>query len=256
MTPRAADTNPNAGRSSLGSVRPVLKAYEQVAEQLRELMMTGDLAPGQRLPSEAALAVEFGVSRATVREALRILSSQNLIRTTKGATGGSFVTIPTVDHVSEFMSANINLLSQTDHVSLDEFLEARELLEVPAARLAARRGDPELITELEAAIPDQPLKLAKDQQFLHNKNFHSALVLGSGNSLLSIAAQPIFSVLQTHLKRSELGAKYHRTINSDHRAIVAAIEAGDEDAVEDEMRKHLAYLRPMYERAWRAARRP
>ncbi|MGH3039100.1 MAG: FadR/GntR family transcriptional regulator, partial [Gaiellaceae bacterium] len=75
-------------------VRRVRKAYEQVNDQLRELIVSGELAPGERLPNEAVLAREFGVSRATVREALRILTAQNLIRTTKGAGGGSYVTLP------------------------------------------------------------------------------------------------------------------------------------------------------------------
>ena len=67
----------------------VRKAYEQVADQIRELIMTGAISPGQRLPNEAALTAQFGVSRATVREALRVLAAQNLIRTSKGSTGGS-----------------------------------------------------------------------------------------------------------------------------------------------------------------------
>jgi GntR family transcriptional repressor for pyruvate dehydrogenase complex len=86
------------------SVRRVRKAYEQVADQLRELILTGQIAPEQRLPNEAALASQFGVSRPTIREALRVLSAQALIRTTKGSSGGSFVTLPTVDHISEFLA--------------------------------------------------------------------------------------------------------------------------------------------------------
>ena len=120
-------------------VRRVRKAYEQVADQLRELIVTGEIRPAQKLPNEATLARDFGVSRATIREALRVLATQHLIRTSKGTAGGSFVTLPTVDHISDFLSANISLLGQTENVSLDEFLELRELLEVPAARLAARR---------------------------------------------------------------------------------------------------------------------
>src|ERR1700759_2886764 len=111
-------------------VRRVRKAYEQVADQLRELIMSGELTPAQRLPNEAALAAQFGVSRPTIREALRELSAMSLIRTTKGASGGSFGTVPSPDHSSEFLRANIGLLSQAEHVPLDEFLEARTLLEV------------------------------------------------------------------------------------------------------------------------------
>ncbi len=238
------------------SVRRVRKAYEQVADQLRELILTGQIAPEQRLPNEAALASQFGVSRPTIREALRVLSAQALIRTTKGSSGGSFVTLPTVDHISEFLAANISLLSHSMDVSLDEFLEARELLEVPAARLAARRRGADDLELLRAALPEHPLALSTEEQFRHNKDFHSALVVASGNALLSIAAQPIFSALQTHLTRSTLRRKFHQQVADDHRSLMAAVEAGDEDAAAEEMRAHLAFLRPMYEKAWRYARNP
>ena len=119
------------------SVRRVRKAYEQVADQLRDLIVSGRLARGERLPNETVLAREFGVSRATVREALRLLTAQSLIRTAKGAGGGTYVTMPTVDHVSEFLNSALELLTAAEHVTLDELLEAREALEVPAARLAA-----------------------------------------------------------------------------------------------------------------------
>jgi DNA-binding FadR family transcriptional regulator len=214
------------------SVRRVRKAYEQVADQIRELIVTGELPPARKLPNEATLARDFGVSRATIREALRVLSTQNLVRTSKGTGGGSFVTLPTIADVSEFVSANLSLLSQTENVSLDELLEARELLEVAAARLAARRA-----ASLHAAV--------------HDGDFHSALVLASGNQLLTIAAQPIFSVLQTSLQRTTLGAEFHTRVDEDHRAIADAVDAGDEEAAARSMHEHLTFLRPMYERAWR-----
>ena len=242
-----------ASREPLGAVNlyRVRKAYEQVADQLRELILSGTITPGQRLPNEASLGVQFGVSRATVREALRVLATQNLIRTTKGATGGSFVILPTADHISDFLSSNISLLSQTETVTLDEFLELREFLEVPAARLAARRHTPEVVERLRAAIPLQPGELGTQEQFIYNKDFHSQVVLASQNTLLSIAAQPIFSVLQTNLSRSNLGGRFHDQVNADHHAIAQAIAEGDEERAAEEMRRHLHFLRPTYERAWR-----
>jgi DNA-binding FadR family transcriptional regulator len=195
------------------------------------------------------------VSRATIREALRVLSTQNLIRTVKGASGGSFVTTPSVDYISEFMTANINLLGQSENVTLDEFLEARELLEIPAARLSAQRRQEQDLERLREAIPEKPLALDTEEQFVRNRDFHSILVETSGNTLLAIAAGPVFSVLQTNLKRSTLGRRFHESVNHDHRAILEALEAGDSDAAADEMQRHLAFLRPMYEKAWRYKRR-
>lgn len=236
-------------------VRRVRKAYEQVADQLRGLIMSGELAPGERLPNEALLAREFGVSRATVREALRVLAAQNLLRTAKGAGGGSYVTIPTVDHISEFLRANINLLTDSQDVTLEELIEARELLEVPAARLAAGRRRLEDIEKLRATIPGEPLELNTQEQFSYNKEFHSAVIECCRNTLLYIAAQPVFSALQTSLARSALGRRFHREINDHHLRIVEAIEAGDEDGAATEMHSHLEFLVPFYEKAWRDLRR-
>jgi len=231
-----------------------VKQYELVAERLRQRVVHGELQPGERLPNEAVLATDFGVSRATVREALRVLATQSLIRTSKGAGGGSYVTLPSVGGVSDYVQSSISLLADADDVTLEELLEARELLEVPAARLAAERRTEEELERLRDAIPDEPLRLGTQRQFVYNQDFHLAVIDGCRNALLAIAAQPVFAVLQRNLARSKLGAQFHRTINEHHRAIAAAIEAGDADAAGGEMYDHLEYLRPYYERAWRSAR--
>jgi DNA-binding FadR family transcriptional regulator len=231
-----------------------VKQYELVADRLRERVVLGDLQPGERLPNEAVLATDFGVSRATVREALRVLAAQNLIRTAKGGGGGSYVTLPSVGGVSDFVQSSISLLADADNVTLAELLEARELLEVPAARLAAVRRSEAELERLRGAIPDEPLRLGTQRQFVYNQDFHLAVIEGCRNALLAIAAQPVFVVLQRNLARSKLGARFHRTINDHHRAIAAAIEVGDADRAGDEMHAHLEFLRPSYERAWRHAR--
>jgi len=231
-----------------------VKQYEVVAERLRQRVVHGELPPGARLPNEATLAGDFGISRATVREALRALAAQNLIRTSKGAGGGSYVTLPSVNGVSDFVESSITILSDADDVTLAELLEARELLEVPAARLAALRRSDEEIERLRASIPDEPLRLGTQRQFVYNKDFHQIVIDGCRNQLLAIAAQPVFAVLQRNLARSKLGPKFHRAINEHHRAITAAIDSADADQAGAEMQGHLEFLRPYYERAWRSAR--
>ena len=233
-----------------------VKAYEQVAEALRHRVVAGELAPDERLPTEMALATEFGVSRATVREALRLLAAENLIRTAKGATGGSYVSVPSAGRLSASLRSGIGLLAESRDVSLEQLLEARQLLEVPAARLAAIRHRDEDLERLRAAIPGRPLELGTQEQFVYNSDFHSVVLEASGNVLLAIAAQPVFDVLQTRLVRSNLGARFHRTINAHHRSITAAIEGGDADAAGGEMHDHVEFLRPFYEKAWRDLRAP
>jgi DNA-binding FadR family transcriptional regulator len=211
--------------------------------------------PGTRLANEIVLAEELGVSRATVREALRLLGAENLIRTAKGAGGGSYVTVPSAVDLSDSLRSGLGRLAHGEHVTLDELLEARELLEVPAARLAARRRSEADIDRLRESIPGDPLRLGPGTQFVYNRDFHTIVIETCGNTMLGVAAQPIFEVLQTHLERSKLGRRFHQAVNDHHRAVAAAIEAGDEDAAGGEMHDHLQFLRPYLEKAWRAAAR-
>ncbi|MDQ3122601.1 MAG: winged helix-turn-helix domain-containing protein, partial [Actinomycetota bacterium] len=92
----ASDEPLDPARPARVPLRRVRKSYEQVADQLRELIVTGTLPQGGRLPTETQLAGQLGVSRATVREALRLLDAQGLVRTAKGQTGGSYATLPTL----------------------------------------------------------------------------------------------------------------------------------------------------------------
>jgi DNA-binding FadR family transcriptional regulator len=200
------------------------------------------------------LASELEVSRATVREALRLLAAQSLIRTARGAGGGSYVTLPTVDHISESLTANIGLLTDARDFTLDELIEARMLLEVPAARLAARRRGDDDVRRLRASIPGDTANLDIEEEFIQNSEFHTSLIESCGNRLLYIAAQPLFSALQTALARSLLGRRFHNGVHTQHLRIAEAIEEGDEDGAASEMTSHIAFLVPFYETAWKERR--
>lgn len=232
--------------------RPVTKAYQQVAEQLHELIESGALSPGDRLPTEVALARSFAVSRATVREALRSLTAQGLLETTRGPGGGSYVTAPTIDHVSEFLRLNLNLLSDTEELSLDDFVEARRLLDVAGARAAAQRRTDEDLEEIMSSIPPESSDIASQERFVQNKEFHEIVLRTTGNKLLLIAAQPIFVVLQRGLARSMtvLGPSFHEEVTRQHRIVAEAIAARDPDAAAAEMDRHIDFLVPAYEDAW------
>lgn len=249
-SPASADSN---RESSQPLFRPIKKAYEQAADQLRLLIVGGKLPPGSRLPTENELAKRLGVSRTTVREALRSLAAHGLIHTLKGPRGGSFVTLPTLERMTEHVSASVGLLTEAKTLSLEEFLEVRELVEVRAARMAAMRRTPDDIERLRSLLADEPLRAGDERRFIANTDFHSAVVAVCRNGLLYLAAQPIFSVLQPTLFRSSLGLDFYERINADHRKIADAIERADADAAEELMRDHLGFLGPIYERAWREA---
>ncbi len=101
-----ADAEPVRTQLDL-TVRRIRPAYEQVADQLRELVLSGKLGPGDRLPVEGSLSAEFGVSRSTVREAIRLLSSQSLVHTTRGPTGGTFVSEADPESIRQYLYTSI-----------------------------------------------------------------------------------------------------------------------------------------------------
>ena len=153
----------------------------------------------------------------------------------------------------EVLESSFTLLAQVDHVSLDDLLEARRVLEVPAARMAARRfaRGAEASERLEALLDPSPAHLSRDEHFARNQGFHTAVLGVCGNSVMAIAAQPIFVVLQSHLVRADEAGDLQVGIDEQHGRIGEAILAGDEEAASREMHEHLDFLRPRYERVWR-----
>jgi DNA-binding FadR family transcriptional regulator len=235
-------------------------AHEQVAGNLRRAILAGELRPGERLPNEAELAASFNVSRTTIREALGTLVGERLIEKTRGLAGGSYVTEPSLDQLAETLQIGVQLLGRSEGFSVEEFIEIRTMLEVPAARLAAERRTDEDIAHLETTIP--PLSRAHPdsrggrtgevRRHRTENWFHAAVVDTCRNRLLTLAIEPIFLVLQQQMNARSYGPAYHREIVKQHREIVDVIAAGDPDRSGDLMRQHLDWLRPSYAKVWKA----
>jgi len=220
-------------------------AYEAVAARLREQILGGELSPGDRLPTEPELSVRYGVSRSTVREALRVLSSQNLVETTRGVSGGSFVVHPKAEHVRDYLEVTLGLLAVGEQVGVIALLEVRDLLEVPAAALAAERATPEQIDAMRATLLD-PRESEQGEMHECNHRFHALLVAATGNPLLEVVAQPVFRTLVTRFARGEAELPFWDSVVDDHRLILAAVEAGEADLASELTRDHLLRLRQSY----------
>ncbi len=242
------------GANDLLAVRRIEPAYQQVAGQLRKLVLQGDLGAGDRLPNEAELSAMFGVSRSTVREALRVLSSQNLLTTSRGVGGGSFIAHPQPGHISEFLETSIGLLSGSDALSVASLLEARELLEVPAARLAAQRRTQEQVESLQAVVRREQEELDRDADFEEHRRFHQMVLQASGNSFLEMMTRPVFSVLRTRFLREAAPRTFWENVVAEHQRIFDRIRAGDGDGAAEEMREHLARLTATYQQIDRTTR--
>jgi GntR family transcriptional repressor for pyruvate dehydrogenase complex len=206
-------------------------ASEQVASEIQHFISRQGLGPGDFLGREEDLAAEFGVSRPTLREALKMLASGNLIRASKGPGGGIFVALTADQGMSRSLSDAIAMMLETRAVSLAELLEARLLLEVPLAGQAAYRADAETVRELRAALA------AGDEAALHR-----IVAATAGNRMVQAFTAWVFEVLQPSLMEVIGHAIVASAVVEQHEALIAAIEKGDAPRAERAMKEHLLYL--------------
>jgi DNA-binding FadR family transcriptional regulator len=214
-----------------------------LADALRARILTRELRPGQKLPVEPELADEYAVSRSTVREALRVLASQGLITTSRGVLGGSFVAYPSPQQMSDYLQASLGLFAECEELAVEALLEARDMLEVPAAGLAAARRSAADLTELRATLCEPP-SVKPRELVTFNRAFHETLLHIAGNPIVEALTRPVFEVLYERILHFTDPEPTWSQVKNDHRRIYAAIEAGDTEAARAEMQSHLDKLRP------------
>jgi DNA-binding FadR family transcriptional regulator len=221
------------------TVRP--PAYQLLADELRADITSGRLRPGERLPPEPELCVRTGVSRSTVREALRLLASQHLIVTTRGVTGGSFVAHPDAAHLSDALSTGLTLLTNSPEVGLTDLLELRRALEIPAAGLAAVRRTDEHLAEIRSALFDPEID-DFDVMLEAHTIFHSAVAKATGNPLFELVTRPLYHVSLGEEVVDNLPDGYWAQIDLDHRALLKHLADRNAEAAVATARRHLDYL--------------
>jgi GntR family transcriptional regulator, transcriptional repressor for pyruvate dehydrogenase complex len=221
------------------TVRP--PAYQLLADELRAEITSGRLQPGERLPPEPELCKSSGVSRSTVREALRLLASQHLIVTTRGVTGGSFVAHPDAEQLSEALSTGLTLLTNSAEVGIGDLLELRRALEVPAAGLAAERRTDEHLSDLRSALFDPHLDQLSTMMVAHSA-FHGALAAATGNPLFELVTRPLYHVTYGEDVVERVPDDYWVRIDADHRELLACVRARDSAGAMEVSRRHLDYI--------------
>ena len=216
---------------------------QQIADELRALIVSGALAEGDSLGHEPELVERFGVSRPSLREALRILEAEGLVTVVRGVHGGVVVHAPDERQTARTAA----LVLQARNVSLADVFEARGLLEPIAARaIATARGRRAAVKELRALIDQEESAIEDPEQFgTANAAFHERLVSLAGNQTLSIVAEMLNEVVAravTAVSRGEdvvgsLGTR-RRGIRSQQR-LLDLIESGDGAAAEQHWRDHM-----------------
>jgi GntR family transcriptional repressor for pyruvate dehydrogenase complex len=223
--------------------RPQRTSSEQIAREIRSYIARQGLRPDDRLGTESELAQEFGVSRPTLREALRLLASSHLVRTSRGPGGGVFVASTQNEGMGRNLSESIATMLESESVSLQELVEARIHLEVPLAGLAARNATEETASELEAAIAEaEGNHPASDEFRLADARFHRVIARTSGNELLRTFTSWTLDVLQPQLI-ARVGDRIDgHTILRQHRDILRAIRRRQPAGAQRAMRRHLEYV--------------
>ncbi len=232
-----------SGRPSLVQPIKIARAYEQLAGLLRERITSGDLRAGDRLPSESALAEQAGVSRSTVREALRILEQGGLVER------ASPRIMVVADRSEDPGFRELRKALRQHNVTFHHLHEAMMTLDPELTRLATIRADRSDLKELNNALAAQEEHLGHLAEWSRlDVEFHSMLAEIAANPALVIAREPVSQLLMPALYRfmdtrdmAEHATKYHRRI-------VEESEVRDADTAAAVMRRHINDWRTAWER--------
>ncbi len=214
----------------------------QIAKSIRDAIVSGDLRVDERLPSETELSEQFDVSRSTVREALKRLGAQSLIRTQRGATGGAFVNKLTYPEAYGQQITTSTLLLSMNAVSFATACEARYALERACAPLSAERRTADHLATMRAEAHRQAQPGLTDEAFCASDvAFHRALVDAADNPVLSYQLAGAVEAIEPLMNMITFSARSRETIVSLHSTIADALEARDAQMVETTLSELASY---------------
>ncbi|MBK3576401.1 FadR family transcriptional regulator [Streptomyces sp. MBT65] len=199
---------------------------DRAIEQIRELIRTGALPPGSKLPPEPDLAAQLGLSRNLAREAVKALAVARVLDVRRG--DGTYVTSLQPSVLLEGLGGAVELL-QSDAGALLDLMEVRRLLEPPAAALAATRMSDEALAEVKQHL-DAMREAREDVELLnaHDAAFHRAVVSATSNeSLLTILDGISGRTLRARIWRGLVDSRTAGRTLAEHEAIYEALAAGD-----------------------------
>ena len=229
---------------------PSKRLYQRVASQIREMVIAGTLQVGDRLPSEADLCDQFGVSRTVIREASKSLAERGLLSSQPGR--GTFVTAMSTQDFSD----SFGLFVKGSDVSIRNITEVRELLEVRIAELAAERATPEELAMMERAIEHMDRNMEDLDEFLRGDlDFHNALAEATQNDILVGLVRSLVEEFQAYRRMPSIVSVGNENSQRVHKAIFECVRRGDKQGAADAMREHLREVMQRYEAEHRLTER-
>lgn len=211
-----------------------VKLYEEVASRIRALIASGELQPGEALPSERKLAEQFQVGRAVIREAVRQLEVSGLVESRHG--GGNYVREVTTEHL---VAPIADILSGMAHLR-QELMQARFFFEPQIAGEAAVHATPEDLELMEDVIRRQAERTARGQPTAEeDTEFHRLLARATHNTVVERVMEVINSMLEDSYARSfGSGGRAERSLEG-NRKILEAVMLHDQEAARHAMMEHI-----------------
>lgn len=234
-----ADSNDGTGPTRDHILQPVKKVrlYETIVKQIQKLISSGTLKPGQRLPPERELAEELGVSRTSIREALRALETMGYLESKVGVGGGTYVKEITFSNIISPFSET--LLQNDDFIV--ELLEVRLVLEIEVVRLAAMRRSDDDIRRLRDAVEQMRAEIGRGETGLNGDNaFHRVLADAANNRVLHEFVGMCGNLLEVE-REEHLRARTDEPLSAltQHELILNAVIDRDADTAQRLMQEHI-----------------
>jgi DNA-binding FadR family transcriptional regulator len=216
----------------------VNRVSQVIVDQIKLLIRDGKLQPGDRLPSERDLCQRFGVSRVTIREALRVLEASGLVEIRVGARGGAFLTTPTAERLGEGL-ADLLVLSPLTAATVTE---ARMVVELGLLPLVVERATEQDVKDLLAMVDEGAAALEAGSYTMGmSAAFHVRVAKCTHNPAIEMLVQSFHGPMLMSLREAQVAAPLmgHKG-TEEHRALAQAIKRRDLEAAEDVMRVHLS----------------
>jgi GntR family transcriptional regulator, transcriptional repressor for pyruvate dehydrogenase complex len=214
---------------------------EQVVDQIRGLIASGELRPGDRLPAERELAKQLGISRPSLRAGLRMLVAMGLLRSRHGS--GTYI----ADGPPTLGSEQLSLLAELHGFTFDQMFEARRVLEVQIAGLAAERAKAEHLATIAEEVANMYATLEDPQQYLiHDIRFHRAIAAASDNPILATIVEMVSAVMYDRRRETIGRAHDFKESIEMHQRIYRSIRSHKPDEARAAMHEHLVLAQKAY----------
>ena len=224
-------------------------ATKQIAEQLRQAILSGELKKDDRLPTEFELAAQFDVSRPTIREALKRLAAQNLIRSKRGPAGGTFVNGFEMKDATEFLASSTMLMISMGAVEMANIIQTRRILQAECCKLALQNWSDTYMAGLNQCLEHQQDSSISDSEFCAaDVAFHRYITDATENPMLQMIVYAIIDALVPVMNMTIVRLRSREKIIGYHQQICQAFSEQNQDQLLTVLNELLDYLNDTFNR--------